>query len=562
MQKFAELQYERPDFDQLEIMVKEYIEGLKNAKSYEELRNLYLEHAQKEGEVGTMITIASIRNTVNTKDEFYDGEMTYIHQRMPKIGIIEKEADKVILESPFLEDFRAEFGDLLVKKMEYGLKLSSEAIVPNMIEESKLTQEYSKASASCTTMFRGEECNFSKLLKYMQSTDRETRKEAFEAWADLYAKIAPELDAIYDKLIAQRIDMAKKLGFEDYTTMQYLRRGRYDYKPEDVANFRKQVKEVIVPVCQKLYEAQKERLGVDHLYFYDEKLLFPNGNATPIGDREYLVNQAHEMYKDLSPETAEFFDFMTKYEMFDLENKPGKRMGGYCTFLPSYKAPFIFSNFNGTSADVDVLTHEAGHAFESYTACKTQPLRSMIFSTSEINEIHSMAMEHFAYPYMEKFFGDKTKEYLYAHLADALEVIPYMVCVDEFQHRVYEKPDMTAKERYQVWHEIEKNYMPWRDYGGHEFMEAGGFWMQKQHIFLYPFYYIDYALAQICAFELYGKMKKDTKAAWADYYRLCQAGGSKGYFELLKLANLSNPFESGTVEKVIANIAEELLGEN
>jgi M3 family oligoendopeptidase len=183
----------------------------------------------------------------------------------------------------------------------------------------------------------------------------------------------------------------------------------------------------------------------------------------------------------------------------------------------------------------------------------------MVFPTSEVAEIHSMSMEHFCYPYMESFFGDKADDYRYGHLMDALESIPYMVTVDEFQHRVFENPKMTAKERRQVWHELEATYLPWRDYDGHAFLEEGGFWMQKQHIFLFPFYYIDYALAQICAFEFYGRAKKDWESCWADYYRLCQAGGSKGYFDLLKLAGLSNPFQEGTVQKIVDSLLEDLF---
>ena len=188
---------------------------------------------------------------------------------------------------------------------------------------------------------------------------------------------------------------------------------------------------------------------------------------------------------------------MTKYELFDLETRPGKHLGGYCTSLPEYKAPFIFSNFNGTSADVDVLTHEAGHAFQAYLGERLIPIGVLQGSTSEVCEIHSMSMEFFTYPWMDKFFGDRADEYRYAHLCDALAVIPYMACVDEFQHEVYKNPKMTAKERRGVWRSIEKKYMPWRDYDGNAFLENGGFWMQKQHIFLYPFYYIDYALADL-----------------------------------------------------------------
>ena len=264
------------------------------------------------------------------------------------------------------------------------------------------------------------------------------------------------------------------------------------------------------------------------------------------------------MYREMSPETGEFFDFMTEYGLYDLLTRPGKHMGGYMTRLPKYKAPFIFSNFNGTSADVDVLTHEAGHAFQGYLAMRSIPVASLCGSTSEINEIHSMSMEHFAYPWMEYFFGEKTEKYITAHLTDALCTIPYLVSVDEFQHEVYDHPDSTPEDWRRYWREIEKKYMPWRDYDGNEFLESGGFWMQKQHIFLYPFYYIEYALAQICAFQYYGRMKEDRKAAWKDYLRLCRAGGTKGYFELLETGNLLNPFVEGTVEKATGHVIAEI----
>jgi M3 family oligoendopeptidase len=309
----------------------------------------------------------------------------------------------------------------------------------------------------------------------------------------------------------------------------------------------------------KLRAEQAKRLGVDKLKYYDETCVFPDGNADPVGGESVLVPIAQQMYRELSPETGEFFDFLTQYGLYDLETRPGKHIGGYCTYLADYKAPFIFSNFNGTAADVNVLTHEAGHAFAGYTAMRSQPLMDYMSSTSEVNEIHSMTMEHFAYPYLKDFFGEANVEKSkFAHLSGALSTIPYLVSVDEFQHRVYEKPSMSAKERRAVWHEIERTYLPWRDYDGEPFLEEGGFWMQKQHIFLYPFYYVDYALAQVCAFALYGRMKQDRKAAWASYLALCRAGGSKGYFELLALAGLDVPFAEGSVEKAVRHVIDEL----
>ena len=264
------------------------------------------------------------------------------------------------------------------------------------------------------------------------------------------------------------------------------------------------------------------------------------------------------MYRELSPQSGEFFDFMVEYELFDLETRKGKRVGGYCTSLPSYHAPFIFSNFNGTLADVNVLTHEAGHAFAGFTAAKFQKLPELCHSTEEISEIHSMSMELWTYPWMESFFGDKAEQYRKQHLADAIMKIPYMVCVDEFQHKVYENPDMSPMEWRAVWSRLEKIYMPWRDYDKNEFLESGGFWMQKQHIFLYPFYYVDYAMAQIGAFEFYTQMNTDREAAWDNYYKLCKAGGSKGYFELLDYCGLHNVLKEGSVREALKAVFEEL----
>ena len=559
MEKFSELVYERPDLEAVQAELREYIEALGKAASYAELRRLFLERRAKDANWSTMRTVAHIRNTADTRDPFYAEEMKYFHRELPRITLLNKKAERVILDSLYREELEAEFGPVLIRDMEVRQKLSDESVVEDMVEEAGLCQEYSRVSSTASTVFRGKTCNFYGLLGAMQSTDRQERKEAMFAWGDLYQETSGQLDEIYSRMVKLRAGMARKLGFDSYTEYAYLNRGRYDYNAADAESFRRQVKEYVVPFCARLREKQAERLGVDRLRYYDESLIFPEGNAVPQGDQQELVKKAARMYHELSEETGEFFDFMMEHELFDLPTRPGKRPGGYCSFLQAYKAPFIFSNFNGTSADVDVLTHEAGHAFEAYTASRLVALPEFTTPGAEVAEIHSMTMEHFAYPYMELFFGEQADRYRYAHLMDALEVIPYMVSVDEFQHRVYAQPDMTAAERRQVWHELEKTYLPWRDYDGHPFLEEGGFWMQKQHIFLYPFYYIEYALAQMGAFEFYGRMKKDRKEAWEDYYRLCQAGGSLGYFALLKLAHLSNPFEEGTVEKIVRSLEEDLL---
>ena len=558
MVKFVDIPYVRPDMDAVLDGVKAAIQGLKTAKTYEEFRSAYMDYVQTDTELITSQQLVYMRHTVDMLDEYYTAENAFFNTQMPRYSIAVKELRAVILSSPFKKDFEEEFGSFLIREIEAKMLLSGEAVVDDLAKEATLASLYSKTVASASIEFNGEKCSTSKLLKYMKSNDRAIRKGAFEAWAALYESIAPKIDEIYSEVVNTRICMAKKLGFDGYTPMGYLTRRKFDYTPEQLEVFRKQVREVIVPACVKLAERQRERLGVEKLCFYDESVFNPDGNPTPIGDRDYMVAKAQEMYHELSPETGEFFDFMAEHELFDLVTKPGKRTGGYCRALHSYHAPFIFANFNGTDADVSALTHEAGHAFAYFTAPKFQKTLQLCSPVNEIAEIHSMSMEFWTFPWLESFFGDKAEEYRENHIANALMRIPYRVSIDEFQHRIYQNPDMTPTERKAVWREIERTYMPWRTYDGNEFMEQGGYWMQNQHIFLYPFYFIDYAIAQLAAFEFYTQMRIDRKAAWENYYKLCQAGGSAGYLELIERHNLHNALQEGSVKKILAPIFEEL----
>ncbi len=558
MQKFSELPYQRPDIAAAVEQYKAYKDALCGAQTYAQAQEAFQKVEALETELATAESLASIRNTMDTTDPYYDGEVAYFNENLPNLIPVAKAFTEAIVQGPFRADFEREYGAHFIALLENSLQVQDERIIGDLVRESSLCVAYSKAAAACQTEFRGETCNFYGLLKHMESTDRAERREAFEKWAALYAGAAEELDHIYDELVAVRAGMAKKLGFKSYTDLAYRNRQRLDYTPAHVEKFREQVRTVITPAVNRMFEAQAKRLGLEKLRYYDESLVFPDGNASPSGSKDEMLRAAAEMYGALSPETREFFNFMTRYELFDLETRPGKHLGGYCTSLPAYKAPFIFSNFNGTSADVDVLTHEAGHAFQCYLGERLIPISALQNSTSEINEIHSMAMEFFTHPWMEKFFGVHANEYRYAHLCGALSVIPYMACVDEFQHRVYAQPGMTAEERRVLWRKLERTYMPWRDYDGNAFLEGGGFWMQKQHIFLYPFYYIDYALAQICAFSLYDEMKRDRESAWARYLSLCKAGGTKGYFDLLRDAGIPIPFEEGAVEKAVRGVIEEI----
>ncbi len=553
-EKFRDIKYERPKAAKLVASLLKCKRQFKKAEGFEQANEIFLRFHEIIFKAGTQYVTAQIRNTINTKDAFYEKEMKFFNTALPMLMPVLKGCIEALLASPFRAEFEKEYGSHLFRNAEMQMKLQKAAIIPATVKENNLCTAYSKAAADCSVDFMGEKCNFYGLLRHMQSTDRAERQAAFAEWAKLYEKIAPTLEEQYGKMVRLRCSIAKKLGYESYIDYIYPSRGRYDYDAAKAAQFREAVRKYIVPVCEKMYKEQAERLGLEKLSWYDEALVFPDGNAKPEGTPAELVEKAREMYSDLSPETKEFFEFMTEHELFDLETREGKHLGGYCTTLLEYNAPFIFSNFNGTSADVDVLTHEAGHAFQFYYASRRLPVAELAGSTSEINEIHSMSMEHFAYSYMEKFFGEKADKYRYAHFCSAFRTIPYLVSVDEFQHRVFENPDSAPADWRRFWKEIEKKYMPWRSYDGNEFLESGGFWMQKQHIFLYPFYYIDYALAQLGAFHLYRKQTEGGDA-WQDYLTLCSIGGKYGYFETLERAGIPCPLDEETVKQA-AEFAE------
>ena len=550
MEKFSELQYVRPDMEKVLGDMRAVTEALKNAADFGEFKAAYMDYVNTDIQVSTARQLAHIRNTINMMDEFYEAEMGYFHAWMPKYEILIKEMGTVILNSPFKKDMEEEFGSILIQNMEVGQLLSSEAVVDDMVKEAELANLYSKTVAGASVEFRGEMCSTYGLLKHMQSTDRQERKEAFEAWARLFEGISPKIDEIYDGLVQLRAGMAQKLGFESFIPMGYYKRRRYDYNAEDLKVFRRQVQEVIVPACVKLYERQRKALGVDTLHYYDESISSPQGNPVPVGDRDYMVKKAQEMYRELSPESGEFFDFMVEHQLFDLETKKGKRVGGYCTSLPLYHAPFIFSNFNGTSGDVDVLTHEAGHAFADFIASQTVAVRALSCPTMEGAETHSMSMEFLTAPWHHLFFGELTDKYELSHAEDALLFIPYGCLVDHFQEEVYRHPEMTPQERNQVWLELEKRYRPYIDFDNLPFYSRGAGWQRQLHIYLYPFYYIDYCMAQVMSLQYFALSLEDRSKAWEKYMAFVRQGGTKTFVDLAHSVDLRSPIDQGCVKDV------------
>jgi M3 family oligoendopeptidase len=555
--KFSEFQYIRPDIKKLEDSFKELIKSFDRAESFHAQNSAMEKINALRNDFESMSQIVSIRHTIDTTDKFYEEEQNFFDENTPIYQGLISNYYSSLVNSKFKNELTEKWGKQLFNIAELTLKTFSPEIIEDLQTENKLSSEYTKLIASAKIMFEGEERNLSQLAPFQISTDRAMRKKASEAKYAFMVENEQKLDEIYDGLVKVRTKIAAKLGYKNFVELGYARMLRADYNAEMVANFRKQVEDYIVPVATKLRERQRMRLGLEELKYYDERFSFKTGNAKPKGDPEFIINCGKQMYSELSAETKQFFNFMIDNELMDLVSKKGKAGGGYCTFISKYKAPFIFSNFNGTSGDVDVLTHEAGHAFQVYSS-RNYEIPEYNFPTYEACEIHSMSMEFFTYPWMDLFFKEDVNKYKFSHLAEALLFIPYGVTVDEFQHFVYENPDATPEERKFAWRRIEKKYLPLRDYEDNSYLERGGWWHQQGHIFGSPFYYIDYTLAQICAFQFFAKASENRAEAWENYLTLCKAGGSDSFVNLVKLAKLISPFENGCISSIIDHIEKEL----
>ncbi|MBR2671372.1 MAG: M3 family oligoendopeptidase [Oscillospiraceae bacterium] len=551
MLKFKEMPYERPDPEELKAGTAAMIEKLRNAATYEEARDVFLDHETMRKHVRTLGNLASIRHSIDTRDEYYDGEMKFWNNFRPEMQEYEHQWSTAMLESKFRPQFEEEFGELMFRNAEMALRTFSPEIIPELQEENHVAQEYEKLLASAQIEFEGGVYTLSQITPFKTAADDDLRLRAWKAEGQWYKDHQDELDGLYDRLVHLRDRMGKKLGYDNYLPLGYCRMDRNCYGKEDVERFREAVRKYLVPLADELFRVQADRIGKEYpMSFADNNLVFRSGNPAPKGTPQDILKAGKKFYDELSPETSEFFNVMLDRELMDVLSTEGKRGGGYCTSLSEYGVPFIFANFNGTQHDVEVVTHEAGHAFAAYMNRDRIPV-SYVWPSMEGCEVHSMSMEFMSWPWAEEFFGEDTDKFYYSHLADALKFIPYGTMVDHFQHIVYESPDLTPRQRHDAWKELLGIYMPWQRLDGDiPFYSEGEGWQRQHHIYSNPLYYIDYCLAQTVSLEFWAMIQDDMKNAWDHYMAYTRQGGSRVFTDLLKNAGLESPFEEETLRKV------------
>ena len=551
--KFQDYVYKRVDINELRKQIEGFMQELEQAKDYGQFAAAFQGASDLFAHVWSMESLNYIRFTINTKDEFLSGEKDFWDENEPLVEEMKVSLMKVVLTSPFKEELKKNVPETFFLVNENALRAFDEKIIGDLQEENRLTSEYDKLIAGAEIYFDGKTQTLASLMAYIENPDEEVRKAAYQAYWGYMEEHEEKLDDIYDKLVKLRDQIAKKLGFNSFVELGYIRMNRFGYHEKEVSTYREQVLSDVVPVAQKLYDAQKRRLGWEKIEGFNESFRFKTGNPKPKHDKDEMVKIAQSMYHELSPATGEFFDFMVERDLLDLEAKPGKAAGGYCTYLPDFESPFIFSNFNGTSADVDVLTHEAGHAFQVYCSRPIKPIQCL-FPSSDGAEIHSMSMEFFAWPWMDQFFGEDAEKYFYYHLASTVQFLPYGVLVDHYQHEIYNNVKMTPAERKATWRRLEKQYLPHKNYDSVPFLEQGTWWYRQLHIYRYPFYYIDYTLAQVVALQFWLRLQQKDEQAFADYHKICKIGGSQIFTDIIKAAHLKSPFTAGCLADVMKQV--------
>lgn len=546
---FSNLPYQRPDIDALILKAQDIEKQIKQEQNQQQVIRIIQTFFKLQDDYDTMAQLANIRYSLNTRDTFYDSERNFFDEQGPNVTEAFQKVIKTILNNKQRQALKDHFGALFFNKYEQQIQTFHPNIKEDLVKENKLVTEYSKLIASARIEFDGHTLNLSKMAPYMQSLDRETRHQAQLAVSHFFVSKEDALDDIYDQLVHVRHKIAVELGYKNFIQLGYDRLGRLDYTQKDVEVYRQQIEKDVVPYVKTLVLRQQKRLNLESIKSYDMGIKFLSGSAKPQGDKNVLLKAASNMYQEMDPTIHQFFEFMVDHELLDLDVRENKESGGYATLIPNYGYPFIFANFNGTAHDVDVLTHEAGHALQMYLSKDLIP--EYRHPTLEAAEIHSMSMEFLAWPWMNQFFKEDTQKYYFQHLAGSVSFLPYGALIDHFQHEVYQQPTLSKESRKNIFHELEKKYLPYIDYDDDAFLTKGTYWYRQIHIFSDPFYYIDYTLAQVVAFYFWHAFRENKEQALKTYLSVCQVGGSMTFSEILKRHDLPLPFHPNMIASLM-----------
>ena len=554
--KLSELKYQRINFREVTTKFNRLVKQFENANSAKEQIEIDKKFYELYRDILSEIFLVNIRYSQDTRNKYYQKEYRVNNRKLSRIRLKLLKYNKILLESKFKDELNAYLPSHIVEGYKNMEKVFNKKIIFNMIKEANVKMEYMKLMSNLTFDFDGKKMTPSTISALFQNSDRELRKRAYNAYGEALLKEKEKLDKIYDRLVHLRTQKAKKLGFDSYTDVSYLELNRLDYHQDDISKFRENVKKYLVPLTTLIKEKVKNDLSYEQLMLYDDEV-FSESEPKLTCSNDSIMMKGLTMYQEMSEETGNLFKLMMESDAFDVLSREGKRGGGFCAPLPKYKLPYIHANFNGSLGDLKVLTHEFGHALATRNAFEFSNHHVQRFGM-EIAEVHSMSMEFFTYPWMGLFFGEMAESYKINHIQRAISFIPYGTIVDYFQKIIYDNPNLTPQKRNEQWLNLEKEFMPHMSSEGITYFEEGRRWQRQMHIYNAPFYYIDYCLAQVTAFQFYDLMMKDYDSAFNKYLEFVKAAGSKTFKGLLSDLGLKSPFDEETFIDIVRVVKESL----
>jgi len=539
-----------------------FFEDLEKRKlhSPKDLEQAFLDLSELLSAVEEEGAIRYIRMTCDTTSPEYEkAYLTFVEEVAPKVEEALHRLRVKFASAPAWKDLDPKRYLVLKRKWENAIAIFREENIPLKVEEEKLGQRYQKIFGAMTVEFEGRTQTLQQMAKYLEEPDRRTREKAWELISERRLKDKDELESIFEELLSLRQKRAENAGFENFRDFAFRERERFDYGPKECEAFHKGVEEAVVPLLRQLHKERAKRLGLKKLRPWD-LLCDPEGRPplSSFKDAEELVTGVQEIFLRLDPRLGELFRRMAELRLLDLANRPGKAPGGYQSTLTERRLPFIFMNAVGRDQDLWTILHESGHAFHTLLS-RDEPLHMYRDPPSEFAEVASMGMELLASPFLDVFYPEEAdrRRSLEEHLYEIVRLLCWVVTIDAFQHWVYTHPGHSRAERHKAWVEIFQRFSGLEDWSGYEEVLEHE-WHRQLHLFLAPFYYIEYGIAQLGALRLWGKVQEDRKRAIERYIEALKLGGGKPLPELFSTAELPFDFGPDSLSQVAKTIHRAL----
>ncbi len=526
-----------------------------------DLENWLKEQSKVIWEIEEQLRSHYIAFQCNTDDEGIKDTFEHDQQFVkPLLKRYQNLLDNKYLESPFRMELDSNVYGLLDTKIKNAQKLFCEENIELEIQEDKLVTEYFEITGGLSAIWDGEEKTITELQSYLQDSNRDIRKKAKTIISEQFLSVEKELQNILNQLIEIRHQKAKNVQLENYRDYMFKKYERFDYSAIDCYELAESIRKYVVPLKDKIMLEKKEKLQVDTLRPWDVSAVTPDQKVLkPIANENDLIERSTHIFNKLDVEFSALLNRMYKHNCLDLTSRKGKAAGGFCEYLPASQLSYIFMNLNYTQDDIVTFIHEMGHSIHN-ELIKPLKLRQYIEIPAETAELASMTMELFSLNYWDTFYTDKKdlKQAKINFFKDVISYLPIMLIVDQFQHWLYENPSHTSKERNEKYLQLQKHYQSSVIHiDGYENWIATS-WLPVLHIFEVPFYYIEYAIAQLGALQMYKQYKEDPKQALENYKKALSLGSSQSIKEVYDAAGIRFDFSGETIKELMLFVEKEL----